>query len=247
MCLEELGVRLEGYGDGAMLLFRGTELHHYVAPWNWAEGGYRYAFDHTTHESVRQVVLNKKPYIEYIEPTFPEDDPNYDAEAELKKKDNASVDKNQAGKAKKAPAKKSSAKGAREKKAPSKKAMGKGKAKASTNSELEGSSASDAKLDDDDGVVDPRDKTTTPKKRPATDAYDDDNENPIPMIKPPGTARTNRALRKRPAPEISDDEDIESPKPTAKPAKRARTNKKDNAPEKLPTEPTRRSKRTRGT
>ena len=44
-----------------------------MAPWDWTKEE-RYAFDHTTHESVRKAVLNKGPYRAYVEPKFPEED-----------------------------------------------------------------------------------------------------------------------------------------------------------------------------
>ncbi len=53
MCFNQLHLKLNGYKSGAILLFRGRELFHYVSPW---EGECRYAFDHTTHKSVRQAV-----------------------------------------------------------------------------------------------------------------------------------------------------------------------------------------------
>ena len=249
MCLHELGIRLDGYGDGAMLLFRGIELHHYVAPWNWDEGGYRYAFDHTTHESIRQVVLKKKSYPNYVEPKFPEDDPDY--EPDPNKIDDASNNDDQKGRTKKAStAKKPSANKAAEKKAPAKKAKGKGKATADTNNELGDEPASDAKLDDDE-VIDPPHKITAPKKRPANEIFDDEDSEPlISMNKRRETTRTNKkdittASKKRPGIEKSNDEDSESPRPTTKRPGTARTNKKDNASkERLPKLVTR-SKRTR--
>ncbi len=33
MCLPQLGLSLDGYQSGAILLSRGAELKHYVAPW----------------------------------------------------------------------------------------------------------------------------------------------------------------------------------------------------------------------
>ena len=53
MCINKLGIALDGYGDGAVLLFRGTEMKHYISQWS---GNYRYAFDHTTHRSVENAV-----------------------------------------------------------------------------------------------------------------------------------------------------------------------------------------------
>ena len=73
MCLKELGIRLDGYQSGAMLLFRGTEMAHYTNVWDQDEGC-RYAFEHTTHESVRRATQGKQPYKEYERPDFPEDD-----------------------------------------------------------------------------------------------------------------------------------------------------------------------------
>lgn len=53
MCFNQLGIALDGYGDGAVLLFRGTETKHYISQWS---GNYRYAFDHTTHQSVEDAI-----------------------------------------------------------------------------------------------------------------------------------------------------------------------------------------------
>lgn len=53
MCINKLGIALDGYGDGAVLLFRGTEMKHYISQWT---GDYRYAFDHTTHQSVEDAI-----------------------------------------------------------------------------------------------------------------------------------------------------------------------------------------------
>ena len=53
MCFNQLGIALDGYGDGAVLLFRGTEMRHYISQWS---GNYRYAFDHTTHQSVEDAI-----------------------------------------------------------------------------------------------------------------------------------------------------------------------------------------------
>ena len=49
MCIRKMGIALDGYKHGAVLLFRGTEMRHYLSHWT---GKYRYAFDHTTHQSV---------------------------------------------------------------------------------------------------------------------------------------------------------------------------------------------------
>jgi len=71
MCLPQLGLRLDGYQSGAILLFRGAELKHYVAPWEGdGEHGFRYAFDHTTHESVRRWCQGKKSDGGYQKPVF---------------------------------------------------------------------------------------------------------------------------------------------------------------------------------
>ena len=85
MCLKELGIRLDGYQSGAMLLFRGTEMSHYTAVWNQDEGC-RYAFDHTTHESVRRATKRKQPYKEYEQPDFSDDDEVIKSEAGAKVK-----------------------------------------------------------------------------------------------------------------------------------------------------------------
>ena len=53
LCFNQLGLCLEGYQAGAVVLFRGHELKHYIGPWT---GKDRYAFDHTTHESFRKAV-----------------------------------------------------------------------------------------------------------------------------------------------------------------------------------------------
>lgn len=53
MCVNKLGIALDGYGDGAALLIRGTEMKHYISQWS---GNYRYAFDHTTHQSVEDAI-----------------------------------------------------------------------------------------------------------------------------------------------------------------------------------------------
>lgn len=53
MCVKKLGIALDGYGDGAVLLFRGTEMEHFISRWS---GNYRYAFDHTTHQSVEDAI-----------------------------------------------------------------------------------------------------------------------------------------------------------------------------------------------
>ena len=53
MCFNQLGIALDGYGDGAVLLLRGTEMKHYISQWS---GNYRYAFDHTTHQSVEDAI-----------------------------------------------------------------------------------------------------------------------------------------------------------------------------------------------
>lgn len=252
MCLKKLEIRLAGYEDGAMLLFRGTEINHYVTPWNWAEDDYRYAFDHTTHESIRQAVLNKKSYPDYEQPKFLEDDPNYKPDPkgpDSKKPDSNKEDEPNDGynrevsikkkKSKNATVKKSAAKSAPRKKTPTKKAKDKSKAKADTLNELGDNPAFDTFLGDDE-VVEPPHKPTKPKKRPVTDVSDDKNsENPTSKSKRPRTAHINKnekstTQKKRSATEISDDDDDdENPKSMTKPAKRARTNKKGNAVNEL--------------
>ena len=83
MCIKELGVRLDAYQSGALLLFRGTEMAHFTANWNQHDG-YRYAFDHTTHESVRKATEAKQPYKEYEPPRFSKDDEDIKSEAGVK-------------------------------------------------------------------------------------------------------------------------------------------------------------------
>lgn len=53
MCVNKLGIALDGYGDGAVLLFREVEMKYYISQWS---GNYRYAFDHTTHQSVEYAI-----------------------------------------------------------------------------------------------------------------------------------------------------------------------------------------------
>lgn len=53
MCFNQIGLKLNGYKSGAVLLIRGGEISHYIAPW---KGECRYAFDHTTHKTVRETV-----------------------------------------------------------------------------------------------------------------------------------------------------------------------------------------------
>ena len=54
MCINQLGIALDGYGDGTVFLFRGTEMRRYISQ---SMGNYRYAFDHTTHQSVEDAVI----------------------------------------------------------------------------------------------------------------------------------------------------------------------------------------------
>ena len=54
MWFNQVALSLKGYKEGAILLFRGGELSHFVSEWT---GQYRYAFDRTTHESVRRAVM----------------------------------------------------------------------------------------------------------------------------------------------------------------------------------------------
>ena len=56
MCFNQLRLRLDGYRNGSILLFKGSHINHYLSPWT---GECRYAFDHTTHESVR-ITVDKK-------------------------------------------------------------------------------------------------------------------------------------------------------------------------------------------
>ncbi len=56
MCFNQLRLRLNGYRNGSILLFKGSHINHYLSPWT---GEFRYAFDHTTHESVRLTVDKK--------------------------------------------------------------------------------------------------------------------------------------------------------------------------------------------
>ncbi|KAL8752737.1 MAG: hypothetical protein Q9184_005640 [Pyrenodesmia sp. 2 TL-2023] len=53
MVLRDLGVVLHGYQSGATLHFRGNILWHYTTEWT---GKCRYAFDHTTKQSIRAQV-----------------------------------------------------------------------------------------------------------------------------------------------------------------------------------------------
>ncbi|KAL8920488.1 MAG: hypothetical protein Q9208_006237 [Pyrenodesmia sp. 3 TL-2023] len=57
MVFKELGIILPGYGSGAAMQFRGTILKHYIGQWT---GKCRYAFDHTTHDTVRKAAENLK-------------------------------------------------------------------------------------------------------------------------------------------------------------------------------------------
>ena len=54
MCINQLGIALDSYGDGALFLFRGTEMRHYISQ---SMGNYRHAFDHTTHQSVENAII----------------------------------------------------------------------------------------------------------------------------------------------------------------------------------------------
>lgn len=53
MVLKQLGIVLEGYQSGSTLHFRGTVFSHYITEW---KGKCRFAFDHTTKDSVRREV-----------------------------------------------------------------------------------------------------------------------------------------------------------------------------------------------
>ena len=96
MCINQLGIALDGYGDGAVFLFRGTEMRHYISQWS---GKYRYAFDHTTHQSVEDAVTrheetgrwgSKKDPKQDAEEPKPTKEPNA---AGKSKKSNAKDDK----------------------------------------------------------------------------------------------------------------------------------------------------------
>lgn len=82
MCINKLGIALEGYKDGAVLLFRGTEMPHYVSRWR---GKYRYAFDYTTHQSVENMVSHHRKHRVWLDEHLIKDD-NDPNEAEIKKK-----------------------------------------------------------------------------------------------------------------------------------------------------------------
>lgn len=82
MCINKLGIALEGYKDGAVLLFRGTDMYHYVSQW---KGEYRYAFDHTTHASVAAMVEHHRKNGVWRDPALIKDD-NDPNEAKIKKK-----------------------------------------------------------------------------------------------------------------------------------------------------------------
>lgn len=53
MVLRDLGIVLDGYKSGATLQFRGNIFGHYITEWT---GKCRYAFDHTTKNTVRKEV-----------------------------------------------------------------------------------------------------------------------------------------------------------------------------------------------
>ncbi|KAI4178444.1 MAG: hypothetical protein L6R41_008390, partial [Letrouitia leprolyta] len=53
MVLKQLGIILPGYRSGAPLQFRGSIPSHFITKWN---GKCRFAFDHTTKDSVRRWV-----------------------------------------------------------------------------------------------------------------------------------------------------------------------------------------------
>ena len=62
MCFKKLGITLQDYKNGAILLFGGSEMLHYISEWN---GIYRHAFDHTTHRLLANSVdfhNQNKPY-----------------------------------------------------------------------------------------------------------------------------------------------------------------------------------------
>lgn len=62
ICINKLGIAMQGYKNGAVLLFRGTEMFHYISEWN---GDYRYVFYHTRHKSVARMIdfhSQNKPY-----------------------------------------------------------------------------------------------------------------------------------------------------------------------------------------
>ncbi|KAL8899636.1 MAG: hypothetical protein Q9207_006096, partial [Kuettlingeria erythrocarpa] len=74
MVFKELGIILPGYQSGAAMQFRGTILKHFIGKW---EGSSRYAFDHTTHETVRKAAESLKKKTENGESKI-----DYDPDAE---------------------------------------------------------------------------------------------------------------------------------------------------------------------
>lgn len=59
MCENELGIGLKGHRSESLILFRGREIRHFVSSWT---GECRYAFDHTTHESIQISVKDFEKY-----------------------------------------------------------------------------------------------------------------------------------------------------------------------------------------
>lgn len=57
MVLKQLGIVLPGYRTGAPLQFRANVLSHFITKWN---GKCRFAIDHTTEDTVRHWVEEKK-------------------------------------------------------------------------------------------------------------------------------------------------------------------------------------------
>ncbi len=82
MCINKLGIALKGYKDGAILLFRGTDMYCYVSQW---KGQSRYAFDHTTHAFVAAMIEYHRKHGIWRDPALIKDG-NDPSEAKLRKK-----------------------------------------------------------------------------------------------------------------------------------------------------------------